>query len=119
MLLAERRRYDRFLQAHGMKRDQELRLRAFLRGEFSRGVGRDDAVATLRQQFGERTVNAQTAGQWYDDAAAGKEIIGSEELANIEDAANDVSLPFSLRHELNLPEGRFGMRASGFAHVAQ
>ena len=90
-----------------MRRDQERRLRAFVRDEFYRGASRDDAVATLRQQFGERAVNAQTAGEWYDDAAAGKEIIRSEERANIRHAATDVSLPVSLRHELDLPACKF------------
>ena len=84
-----------------MRRDQECRLRAFVRDELNRGANRDDAVATLRQQFGERTVNAQTAGEWYDDAVAGKEIVGSEERANNQHAVNDVNVPFTLRHEFN------------------
>ena len=86
-----------------MKRDQEYRLRAFLRDEHGRGVSREDAVKALHQQFGERSARARLAGKWYDDAAAGKEIVESGQLTASSLAANDACVPFTVRNELTVP----------------
>ena len=114
MLLAERRRYDTSLQAHGMRRDQELRLRAFLRDEFSRGVNKSEAVAALHRQFGEQTVNAQTASEWYEHAAEGKAIVRTGLYARRDIAFNDFSVRSTLRQAFNLPSSKSDIRASGF-----